>query len=57
LNDSTCVAGSGSDAAAACGGIDQPCCEGRGGRGVCDDGLSCDSAPPRGLEGDVCIEG
>lgn len=47
----------GADAAAECGGLDQPCCEGRGGRGVCDDGLDCDSAPPRGLEGDVCVEG
>lgn len=47
----------GGDAATECGGLDQPCCEGRGAQGVCGDGLECDGRPPRGLEGDVCVEG
>jgi hypothetical protein len=59
LNDSSCVApagNDGADAAVECGGAEQPCCGGRGGRGMCDDGLDCDSRAPRGLEGDVCVE-
>lgn len=56
LDDSICVAlgGNSADAATACGELDQPCCEGARGTGVCNGDLECDSNPPRGLEGDVC---
>lgn len=57
LDDSICVAlgGNSADAATACGEVDQPCCEGARGNGVCNGDLECDSNPPRGLEGDVCV--
>jgi hypothetical protein len=42
------------DAAAACGGLDQACCTGRGAQ--CEDGLECERRRPAGREGDVCVE-
>ncbi len=59
LADSECVDSGGdvqTDSGSECGGLDQPCCEGRRGNGVCNDELECDGNPPRGLEGDVCVE-
>ncbi len=56
LDDSICVAAGGNSAdASACGDLDQPCCEGARGNGVCNGDLDCESNPPRGLEGDVCV--
>ncbi len=59
LADSECVDLGGdvqTDSGGECGGLDQPCCEGRRGNGICNDDLECDGNPPRGLEGDVCVE-
>lgn len=57
IGNSECTAtasNGGADAGEACGGVDQPCCAGAG--DGCEVGLECESNPPRGRDGDICVE-
>lgn len=55
LSNSECAvpaSNNGADAAA-CGDEGQPCCDGVG--DGCNVGLACESNPPRGIAGDLCV--